>query len=91
MCRNIKPLFNFQPKASHDEIHDAALQYVRKLTGMNKPNDTNQAAFDKAVKEIAHATSNLFGHLETKSEPKNREVEAQKAKLRNEKRFGIKN
>lgn len=91
MCRNIKPLFNFQPKASPDEIHDAALQYVRKLTGMNKPNDTNQAAFDDAVQEIAHVTQHLFGHLETKSEPKNREVEAQKAKLRNEKRFDIKN
>lgn len=91
MCRNIKPLFNFEPKASQGEIHDAALQYVRKLTGMNKPNDSNQQAFDEAVKEIAHVTFHLFGHLETKAEPKNREVEAQKAKLRNEKRFGKKN
>ncbi len=88
MCRNIKPLFNFQPKASHDEIHDAALQYVRKLTGMNKPNDTNQAAFDKAVEEITHVTQHLFGHLETKAEPKNREMEAEKRRQRNIKIFG---
>jgi hypothetical protein len=88
MCRNIKPLFNFDPPATSTEIHDAALQYVRKLTGMNKPNETNQAAFDDAVEEIAHVTQHLFGHLETKAEPKNRETEAQKVKERNAKRFG---
>lgn len=91
MCRNIKPLFNFEPKASQGEIHDAALQYVRKLTGMNKPNDSNQQAFDEAVKEIAHVTQHLFGHLETKSEPKNREVEAEKRRQQNIKRFGTSN
>ncbi len=91
MCRNIRPLFNFEPTASQDEIRNAALQYVRKLTGMNKPSVLNQAAFDEAVREIAHVTSHLFSHLASKVESKNREVEAQKAKQRNEKRFGIKN
>ena len=87
MCRNIKPLFNYKPHASSGEIRNAALQYVRKLTGMNKPSEINQAAFDQAVEEIAHVTQHLFGHLETKAQPKDREVEAAKAKARNAKRF----
>lgn len=87
MCRNIRPLFNFEPKATSAEIQDAALQYVRKLTGMNKPNEVNEKAFNEAVAEIAHVTSHLFGDLETKASPKNREVEAQKRKERSAKRF----
>lgn len=89
MCRNIKPLFNFEPHATSSEIHDAALQYVRKLTGMNKPSETNQLAFNEAVEQIAHITQHLFGHLKTKSEPKDRAVEAAKRKALNEKRFGV--
>lgn len=89
MCRNIKPLFNFEPHATSAEIHDAALQYVRKLTGMNKPSELNEKAFNEAVAEIAHVTRHLFCHLETKAEPKDRDVEAAKAKARNVKRFGI--
>ena len=89
MCRNIKPLFNFQPHATSEEIQDAALQYVRKLTGMNKPSSANEKAFQEAVKEIAHVTEHLFGHLETTAAPKDREVEAAKRRERNVKRFGL--
>lgn len=87
MCRNIKPLFNFEPRATNVEIQDAALQYVRKLTGMNKPSEVNEKAFNEAVAEIAHVTQHLLGDLETKADPKNREVEAEKRRLKNAKRF----
>lgn len=82
MCRSIKPLFNFEPQASDDEIHNAALQYVRKLSGFQKPSQANQHAFDEAVIEIAQATRHLIEHLETHAAPKNRETEAAKKKAR---------
>ncbi len=87
MCRNIRTLHNFEPPASSDEVHAAALQYVRKISGANKPSAANQAAFDEAVTEIAHTTRHLLGHLTSPAPPKNREDEAGKAKARSEKRF----
>ncbi len=87
MCRNIKPLFNFDPPASHQEIDDASLQFVRKLTGMNKPSEINEKAFNKAIQELSRTTQTLFAHLQTTADPKNREIEAAKAKARNAKRF----
>lgn len=87
MCRNIKTLFNFEPHATSEEVIAAALQYVRKVSGFNKPSEVNQEAFDEAVKEIAHTTAHLLHHLSTTAEPKNREEEAKKAHERNVKRF----
>jgi hypothetical protein len=87
MCRNIRPLHNFEPPATHDEVHAAALQYVRKVSGTTKPSAANQAAFDEAVHEIAHLTRHLLEALVTTAPPKNREEEAVKAKARSEKRF----
>lgn len=91
MCRNIKTLFNFAPPANEDEIRAAALQFVRKLTGYNKPSKENEIAFFNAVNEITNSSRLLFNSLRTNAEPKDRETEAQKAKLRNLKRFGINN
>ena len=88
MCRNIKPLFNFEPKATSDEVDAAALQFVRKVSGFNKPSEVNEEAFNEAVKEISHATRHLLSHLATTAEPKNREEEAHKTHLRAIKRFG---
>ncbi|MBX3012214.1 MAG: DUF2277 domain-containing protein [Caldilineaceae bacterium] len=88
MCRNIKPLFNFAPPATEDEITSAALQYVRKVSGTTKPSQTNQAAFDQAVADIAEATRQLLEALVTQAPARDREVEATKAKLRSVKRFG---
>ena len=82
MCRNIRPLHNFQPPATSDEVRAAALQYVRKVSGSTKPSQANQAAFDEAVEEIAHATQHLLDHLSTSAPPKNRDVEAAKARAR---------
>ena len=87
MCRNIKTLFNFDPPATDDEIRAAALQYVRKVSGYNKPSQVNEAAFNAAVDEITAVTRQLFIQLETKASPKNREAEAEKARARNAKRF----
>jgi hypothetical protein len=87
MCRNIRTLHNFDPPASHDEVHAAALQYVRKVSGTTKPSAANQAVFDEAVHEIAHLTRHLLEALVTTAPPKNREEEAIKAKARSEKRF----
>ena len=87
MCRNIKTLFNFEPPATDDEIHASALQFVRKLSGFNKPSQANEAAFEQAVAEVEAATRKLLDHLVTTAPPKNREVEAAKAKERSEKRF----
>lgn len=87
MCRNIKTLYNFAPPATDDEIRAAALQYVRKVSGFRKPSQVNQAAFDAAVAQIAAVTANLLESLETHVPPKNREVEAAKARARSEKRF----
>ncbi|MEM7798143.1 MAG: DUF2277 domain-containing protein [Chloroflexota bacterium] len=88
MCRNIKPLFNFDPPATEQEISDAALQFVRKVSGYRKPSQVNEEAFAKAVAEITQATQTLLNSLETSSPPKNREEEATKAKARSQKRFG---
>jgi len=89
MCRNIKTLFNFDPVATDEEIEAAALQYVRKITGFNKPSKANEEAFYRAVHEIQLISKNLLDELETKAEPRNREIEIERARIRNEKRFGI--
>ena len=88
MCRNIRTLFNFDPPATDEEIHSAAIQYVRKITGYNKPSKTNEDAFNHAVNEVARITKNLLDTLETSAEPRNREVEAERARVRAAKRFG---
>lgn len=87
MCRNIKPLFNFDPPATDVEIKDAALQYVRKLTGFNKPSQANSQAFELAIDEITQTTRKLFKTLQTNAQPKNREEEAEKRRLKSENRF----
>lgn len=87
MCRNIKPLFNFEPSANDDEVRAAALQYVRKISGYTKPSQVNEAAFYAAVEEVAAASSRLLASLETAAPAKNREVEAAKARARNAQRF----
>ena len=88
MCRNIKTLFNFDPPATDEEIHDASLQFVRKLSGFSKPSKANEDAFERAVEEVALAARTLVDSLVTKSPPRNREVEAAKARARAAKRFG---
>lgn len=88
MCRNIKTLFNFEPPATKEEIHASALQFVRKLSGFNKPSQANEAAFNRAVGEVADAARRLINSLETNSPPRDREVEAMKAKARSQARFG---
>jgi hypothetical protein len=88
MCRNIRTLFNFEPPASELEIRDASLQFVRKLSGFNVPSKTNEAAFDRAVEEIAASARRLIGALVTSAEPRTREVEAAKARERSARRFG---
>ncbi|OJF12015.1 DUF2277 domain-containing protein [Couchioplanes caeruleus] len=87
MCRNIRPLHNFAPPATADEVHAAALQYVRKVAGSTKPSQRNQAAFDKAVAAVAAATAELLGELVTAAPPRDREVEAAKARERSRQRY----
>ena len=87
MCRNIRPLNNFAPPATTDEVRAAALQYVRKVSGTTKPSAANQEAFDRAVEEVAHATAHLLDALVTIAPPKDREVEAAKAKARSAARY----
>lgn len=87
MCRNIRPLNNFEPPATPDEITAAALQYVRKVSGTTRPSQANQAAFDAAVAEVAHTTRHLLESLVTTAPPKDREVEAAKARARSAARF----
>ncbi len=87
MCRNIRPLNNFEPPATSAEVQDAALQYVRKIAGMSKPSKANEAAFQRAVNEVAHATQHLLEELVSTAPPKNREVEAAKARARSANRF----
>lgn len=82
MCRNIRPLHNFAPPATDDEVGAAALQYVRKVSGATRPSQANQAAFDRAVAEVAHATRHLLEELVTAAPPKDRVVEAEKARAR---------
>jgi hypothetical protein len=88
MCRNIRVLYNFDPKTTSDEIHDAALQYVRKVSGMTKPSKANEAAFEHAVAEIAHVTAHLLEDLVTTAPPKDREAEAERRCVRAVARFG---
>ena len=88
MCRNIRPLHNFEPPATSDEVTAAALQYVRKVAGTTRPSAANQAAFDEAVREVAHTTQHLLERLVTKAPPKDREVEAMKARARARARYG---
>ena len=88
MCRNIRVLHNFDPPASSEEVHSAALQYVRKVSGMNKPSKANEEAFDRAVHEIAHITQHLLEDLVTTAMPKDREVEAERRRARAIARFG---
>ncbi len=87
MCRNIRQLHNFEPTATSEEVHDAALQYVRKVSGSTKPSKANQEAFDRAVHEVAHATATLLDSLTTSAPPKDREVEAAKRRARSAERF----
>ena len=88
MCRNIKPLFNFEPPATEDEVQAAALQFVRKISGFTKPSKANEASFDEAVLEVSAAARKLLDAMVTPAAPRDREVEAQRARERSEKRFG---
>src|SRR6185503_18482637 len=88
MCRNIKTLFNFEPPATEDEIQASALQFVRKLSGFNKPSQANEAAFDRAVAEVSDAARRLLTSLHTHAPARDREVEAEKARERSRLRFG---
>jgi hypothetical protein len=87
MCRNIHTLFNFEPPATEDEVNGAALQYVRKVSGFTKPSQANEAAFERAVAEVAEATGRLLAELVTNAPPKDREVEAARKRERAAKRF----
>jgi hypothetical protein len=87
MCRNIHTLYNFEPPATNEEIRDASLQYVRKISGFNKPSQANQEAFARAVDEVAAASKRLLDQLVTSASPKDREVEAERARARAAKRF----
>ena len=87
MCRNIRPLNNFEPPATSQEVRDAALQFVRKVSGTTRPSAANQEAFDRAVHEIAHVTQHLLDDLVTRAPPKNREVEAEKRRARARARY----
>ncbi len=88
MCRNIKTLFNFEPPATEQEIHASSLQFVRKLSGFNSPSKANQAAFDQAVEAVAAAARTLIRSLVTSADPRDREVEAARAKAKSAARFG---
>ncbi|OYN92313.1 DUF2277 domain-containing protein [Parenemella sanctibonifatiensis] len=88
MCRNIRPLNNFEPPATDTEVHDAALQYVRKVSGATKPSKANEEAFNRAVEQISAITAELLDSLVTTAPPKDRDVEREKAKARSAKRFG---
>jgi hypothetical protein len=88
MCRNIKILYNFEPPTTEDEVHAAAVQYVRKVSGMTKPSQANEVAFERAVEAIAGVTQQLLDELVTQAQPRDREVEAQKRRARAAERFG---
>jgi hypothetical protein len=87
MCRNIRNLYNFEPTTTHDEIHDAALQYVRKVSGMTKPSRANEEAFARAVEAVAHVTEHLLDELVTTAPPRDRELEAERRRARSAARF----
>jgi len=86
MCRNIRTLYNFEPPTTHEEVHDAALQYVRKISGFTKPSQANEAAFERAVEAVTAASARLLDELVTTAPPKNRELEAMKKRARWEQR-----
>ena len=88
MCRNIKPLFNFEPAVTDAEIRASALQFVRKVSGYSKPSKANEAAFERAVEQVSAMTRELMNNLVTDADPKNREIEAERARERSIKRFG---
>jgi hypothetical protein len=88
MCRNIRTLFNFEPPATDDEIHAASLQFVRKISGFTKPTLANEAAFNSAVDQIARISGRLIASLESSATPRNREIEAARARARSAQRFG---
>jgi hypothetical protein len=88
MCRNIKTLFNFEPPVTDDEVRAASLQFVRKLSGFNKPSKANEAAFERAIDEVAAAATTLLHSLVTNAEPRDREIEAERARARSAERFG---
>jgi hypothetical protein len=88
MCRNIKTLFNFEPPATREEIHASALQFVRKLSGFNKPSAANAAAFNRAVSDVSDVAKRLLEELQTNAPPRDRDVEAEKARERSRVRFG---
>jgi hypothetical protein len=88
MCRNIRTLFNFDPPVTEEEIHAASIQFVRKISGFNKPSKANEAAFDAAVEEVARASARLLEALQSTGAPKNREEEAARARARSALRFG---
>jgi len=89
MCRNIRTLHNFEPPAREDEVHAAALQYVRKISGQTKPSKANETAFERAVEEVAAASARLLASLVTNAPPRDRAVEAARARARAEQRFGL--
>ena len=89
MCRSIKPLFNFEPPATEAEVRAASLQFVRKISGMNKPSKANEAAFQQAVEVVSQTAMDLLAKLETTAPPRDRETEAAKAKERSAARFGV--
>ena len=89
MCRNIKTLHNFKPPATDEEIRASAIQFVRKLSGFARPSKTNEAAFNRAVEEVTHAAHHLLAALVSNAPPRDREVEAAKAKARSAERFGV--
>jgi hypothetical protein len=88
MCRNIRTLHNFEPSTTHEEIHSAALQYVRKVSGMQKPSRANEAVFERAVEAVAHVTEHLLDDLVTSAPPRDREAEAARRRARSAERFG---
>jgi hypothetical protein len=88
MCRNIKTLYNFAPPATEEEIRAASLQFVRKISGFNKPSKANEAAFDLAIEQVAAAAHKLLDSLQTSAEPRDREIEAARARARAAERFG---
>ena len=88
MCRNIKTLFNFEPPATDEEVHASALQFVRKLSGFNKPSKANEEAFERAIEEVAAAARTLIDSLVTTADPRDREIEAERARRRSAERFG---
>jgi hypothetical protein len=87
MCRNIRQLYNFEPATTHDEVRNAALQFVRKVSGMNKPSKANEDAFNRAIDEVTHSIEHLLGSLVTNAAPRNRETEAAKGRARSDARF----